>query len=265
MKTIKILVAVFAASVLVFSCKAQAPATDVDPTTVENVNELLPSVAQKDSVSYLVGVWFGSMIKGNDFGEDLNFSLLRKGMNDFLSAEGEPTDSTFLEQFKINPELMNDLFNQYLEQRRTYKAEVNRRDGLKWLEDKLAEEGVEKTESGLEYKIIEPGDTLRATDQDTVMVIYRGTSIDGKEFDSSNGQAVKFFLNRVVPGFSEGLKLIGQGGKIELYIPGDLAYGPRGNRGIDPNQTLVFEAEIQSIGKYVEPAPAEPAKPAKKK
>lgn len=263
MKALKIFMAA-AIAALAISCATQGPKADVDPTTVKNVKELLPSKAQTDSVSYLVGVWFGSMLKGNDFGEDLNYALIRKGLNDFLAAEGDPMDSNFVKQFRINPEEMNDLFNNFLGQRRTYKSEKNRRAGEEWLEANKGKDGVEVTESGLQYKIIEAGDEVRATDQDTVFVKYTGTLTDGTQFDSSNDEAVKFFLNRVVPGFGEGLKLIGQGGKIELYIPAELGYGSRGTRGIEPNSTLIFSAEITEIKPYVEPAP-EPAKPAKKK
>ena len=110
--------------------------------------------------------------------------------------------------------------------------------------------GVTTTTSGLQYKIITPGDGSLPTAADTVQVHYRGTLIDGTEFDSSysHGGPATFPLNGVIPGWTEGLQLISKGGKAELYIPSELAYGPRGmGQVIGPNSTLVFEVELLDI------------------
>ncbi|MDE6266630.1 MAG: FKBP-type peptidyl-prolyl cis-trans isomerase [Muribaculaceae bacterium] len=108
---------------------------------------------------------------------------------------------------------------------------------------------VKTTESGLSYKVTEAGDATRAGDDDVVSVIYTGKHTNGEVFDSSDGEPVKFQLGHVVPGFAEGLKLIGKGGKATLYIPGVLAYGANGNAmaGIGPNEMLVFEVELTDI------------------
>ena len=107
--------------------------TDIDPEA------LLPSKQQADSVAYLVGINFGSFIKGYDFG-DLNYALIKKGMMDFINAKGDQQDSNFVKQFKIDPNKMNDLFNDYLQKRRLYRAAVN----------------IEKIEEGLESVEFEP-------------------------------------------------------------------------------------------------------------
>lgn len=265
MKTVKVILAAIAATTL-FAC-TQATADDVDPTTVKNPKELLPTKAETDSVSYLIGVNFGYFIKANNFGEKLNMAAIRKGMNDFIKAEGDMRDSTFNSQFKVSPEMMNELFGKFIEKRNNYQAEVNRRDGEAFLEKKAAEDGVVKTESGLLYRIIEAGSELKPGEKDTVMVNYKGTLIDGTEFDKSEeGVPARLFMNRVIAGWTEGLQLIGEGGKIELYIPGDLAYGSRGaGQKIGPNAALVFECELVQVKPYVEPAPVEEKPIAKKK
>jgi len=254
MKAIKFLAVAAAATALVISC-APKQTGDVDPTTVANVKDLLPSASQVDSVSYLIGVNFGYFIKANNFGDklsDIDMAQLRKGMMDFINAKGEQRDSAYNEQFKINPDLMNEVFNAYITKRNEYKGEVNRREGVAFLEKNAKKEGVMQTESGLQYKIIEEGNEVKPGPKDTVMVAYRGTLIDGTEFDSSNGEPVRMLLNRVIPGWTEGLQLIGEGGKAELYIPSDLAYGVRGNRGIAPNSTLIFEVEVSEVRPFVE-------------
>lgn len=113
------------------------------------------------------------------------------------------------------------------------------------------DETVLLSESGLHYKVLEAGKEARATLEDTVLVHYKGTLIDGTQFDSSydRGQAASFPLNGVVPGFGEGLTKIGEGGKIILYIPSALGYGdnPRAGGPIGPGDTLIFECELIKI------------------
>ncbi|MEM1222518.1 MAG: FKBP-type peptidyl-prolyl cis-trans isomerase, partial [Verrucomicrobiota bacterium] len=110
---------------------------------------------------------------------------------------------------------------------------------------------ITKSDSGLCYKILEPGDETRATPQDQVLVHYRGTLTDGTVFDSSydRGQPAQFGVSQVVPGFSEGVQLIGKGGKAKLYIPSELGYGPQVPPGgaIPPNAVLVFDIEMVDI------------------
>jgi FKBP-type peptidyl-prolyl cis-trans isomerase len=113
------------------------------------------------------------------------------------------------------------------------------------------DETVLSSESGLHYKVLEAGKKARASLEDTVLVHYKGTLIDGTQFDSSydRGQAASFPLNGVVPGFGEGLTKIGEGGKVILYIPSDLGYGdnPRAGGPIGPGDTLIFECELIKI------------------
>lgn len=110
--------------------------------------------------------------------------------------------------------------------------------------------GYEITDSGLQYKIVNPGSEKKPTARDTVRVHYRGRLEDGTIFDASydRGQPAEFPLNGVIPGWTEGLQLVGEGGEIELVIPGDLAYGERGSPpDIPPHATLYFTVELLEV------------------
>ena len=217
--------------------------------------EFRPSKAQIDSVSYLLGVNFGSYLRSWDFGPDLNYSAIIKGMKDFVNAEGDTMDPDFMKQFKVDPKEMDRLFNSYLENRRTAVAKSNKAKSDKFLAENGKRSGVVTTETGLQYKIIESGNDVKPGPQDTVWVRYKGTLVDGTVFDevAEDEEPIRLMLNRVVPGWTEGLQLIGEGGKIELYIPSELGYGDAGNQAIGPNSALIFKVEMTQVGKYVEP------------
>ncbi len=221
--------------------------------------EYQSSKAEIDSVSYLVGINFGSWLKGYNFGTDLNFSEVIKGIKDFADAKGDPRDPEFVKQFKIDPNEMNNLFNEYLQKRQLGMAFLNKTKGEKFLEANAKKSGIVTTDSGLQYRIVEPGNDVKPGPQDTVWVRYKGTLLDGTVFDevAEDAEPVRLTLNRVVAGWTEGLQLIGEGGKIDLYLPSDLAYGEQGNQSIEPNSTLIFNIELTQVGHYAEPAPAE--------
>ena len=247
--------AIASAAVLIVACAAPVEGS-------KETKALLPNKAQVDSASYLIGVNFGSWIKGNNFGE-INYDQMVKGIKDWMSAKGTTQDSAFFKQFKIDPNEMQTVLDGFLAKRRTYTGALNKEKGAAFIEKFLKEEGAMQTESGLCYQIIEPGNGKKAVaDMDTVWVDYKGTLIDGTVFDENDN--INFTLGRVIPGWSEGMKLIGEGGKVKLVIPGDLAYGEYGNRNIEPNSTLVFDVTLNKVGTYVEPV-AEPELPARKK
>ena len=233
--------------------KAEAPAEEENaPVAEKKAKDYLPSKARVDSVSYLIGINFGSFIKGYNFG-DVNFAQIQKGMKDFIKAKGSTRDPEFGEQFKINPEVMNTLFNEYLEQLSNYTAAVNKEKEAKFLEANKAKKDMQVSPSGLQYRIVDMGNTdLMPGPTDTVVVNYEGKLLDGTVFDkSAEGEPVDFVLNRVIKGWTEGLQYIGEGGKIELYIPADLAYGASGTQGIEPYSTLIFTTELVRVGKTV--------------
>ena len=218
--------------------------------------EFRSSKAQIDSVSYLLGINFGSFLKSYDFGSDLNYAEVVKGMKDFVAAKGDMRDPDFTKQFKIDPNSMNDLFNNFLEKRRSGVSMMNKQKGEKFLEANGKKDGVVTTESGLQYKIIEAGNDVKPGPQDTVWVRYKGTLLDGTVFDevAEDADPIRLTLNRVVAGWTEGLQLIGEGGKIQLFLPADLAYGEQGNQGIGPNNALIFDVELTKVGKIAEVA-----------
>ena len=242
MKAIRIFAAAFAAT-LALSCGTKSNvAVDVE----------MPSAAEVDSVSYLIGVNFGSFLKGNNFAEDLseiNMAQMKKGMQDFLKAEGTPYDENFGEQFKIDPNTMSKVLNGFLTKKQNYKAALNRAEEKEFLAKNAKRADVDTTASGLQYTIIAAGADEKINPQDTVWVNYKGTLLDGTVFDQND--STKFVANRVIKGWTEGLGLLGEGGKATLYIPAELAYGERGNRGIAPNSTLIFDVEVLKVGKFV--------------
>ncbi len=263
MKTNKFFFALaLGASIVACTPKEVEPASEDAAESVEEAVKTLkdytPSKAEIDSVSYLIGVNFGSFIKGYNFG-DVNYSKVVAGIKDFVNAKGDFRDPEFNEQFKISPELINDVFNAYLEKRHNYTLLANKEKGEKFLAANRKKEGVQETESGLQYKIIEPGNDVKPADVDTVWVKYKGTHLDGTVFDETAEDAdpVKFPLKGVVRGWTEGLQLVGEGGHIELYVPADLAYGEQGRPGIDPNSTLIFDVELVKVGKFVPAAEEE--------
>ncbi|MBQ0077248.1 MAG: FKBP-type peptidyl-prolyl cis-trans isomerase [Bacteroidales bacterium] len=208
-------------------------------------------------VSYLIGINFGSFIKNYDFAKDLselNLAQLKKGMEDFIKAEGNPRSAGFEEQFRINPNEMNEIFNEYLEKRHSAAVYENKAKQEKFLAANAKKAGVQTTASGLQYKINNPGNEVRATLADTVYVNYKGQLLDGTVFDETpeGADPIKMQLNYVIEGWREGLQLIGEGGDITLYIPYELAYGEQGNPSIAPCSTLIFNVSLAKVGKKVE-------------
>ena len=245
MKALKFFATAACAAALAVSCN-----TSTDP----KVDVEMPSAAEVDSVSYLLGVNIGSFIKGNNFAEDLaelNMAEFKKGIVDFLEAEGTPYDPDFGANFKIDPNEMSRILNGFLTKKQNYKAAVNLAKGKAFLVANALKEGVDTTASGLQYKIENAGAEYKVAPQDTVWVNYKGTLLDGTVFDEND--STMFVANRVIRGWTEGLGLLGEGGKATLYIPAGLAYGERGNRGIEPNSVLVFDVEVLKVGKFVAP------------
>lgn len=208
--------------------------------TKYNSGDRLPNTksSEIDSVSYALGVYFGGMIKNTDFGE-LNKTQIVKGMDDMISGK----------ELKVAEAEIMQVIQEYLTIRQNLKAEQAEEEGKKFLEEKKLEEGVVTAESGLAYKIIELGEGNFPKGIDTVEVNYKGTLIDGTVFDSSydRGEPAKFPLDRVIPGWTEGMTYIKEGGKIELYVPSTLGYGPRQAGSIPANSTLIFEVELIKI------------------
>ena len=244
------------------ACSSSKPAAEEgseDAAVAESTNpkDLLPSKAVSDSVSYLMGINFGSFLKGYGFGDKLNYAQIKKGIEDFLHAEGNQNDTNFVKQFKVNPEEMNRMFGDYLQKISQYTLAVNRDKESKFLAANAKKAGVETSETGLQYTIKEAGNDVKPGPMDTVYVHYVGKLTDGTIFDQTTeaGPSAMLMMNRVIKGWTEGIALLGEGGKATLYVPSELAYGERGQQGIEPCSTLIFDVVLDSVKHFVAPEP----------
>jgi FKBP-type peptidyl-prolyl cis-trans isomerase len=236
------------------SAGADSTAVAAAPAKPTSAKDLLPSKADVDSVSYLLGIQLGSMIKNYSLG-DLNFNLIKKGAADFVAAKGTPRDDNFTAQFKVNPEEMNRIMSEFIEKRAEYVGAINKEKEEKFFEANRKKAGVEESESGLQYIIKEAGNDVKPGQQDTVYVHYKLALTDGTVIEevTEDKPSVMLTLNRVIKGWTEGLQLLGEGGKATLYVPAELGYGERGANGIDPNTTLVFDIQLDSVKHFAAP------------
>jgi FKBP-type peptidyl-prolyl cis-trans isomerase FklB len=200
---------------------------------------------QKDKVSYIIGTEIGKNFKKQSI--DIDPDVLTRGIKDAISGgkpllteqEVQETMATFQKEMMAKQE---DLTKKL--------GEKNKKEGEVFLSENKKKEGVKTLPSGLQYKVIKGGIGKKPKINDTVTTHYRGTLIDGTEFDSSyrRGQPVSFPVSGVIPGWTEALQLMEEGAKWQLFIPPNLAYGERGTgRDIGPNATLIFEIELISI------------------
>jgi len=208
----------------------------------------------KDKVSYSLGVDIGRTLQRLQL--DLNQDALSKGITDILGNKPmSMTDQELQQTLQAFQQKMmqkqQEAMSKKQEQMKAV-AEKNKADGKKFLDDNAKKTDVKTTPSGLQYKVIKEGKGEKPKDSDIVETNYRGTTIDGKEFDSSakHGSSFSFPVNGVIKGWSEALKMMPVGSKWELYVPSDLAYGDEGyGEDIAPGSTLVFEVELLGIKK----------------
>ncbi len=192
---------------------------------------------QKDKVSYSIGLQIGFNLGRQKV--DISPDVLAAGIKDALA--GKPQLTT--DQIK---EVMTT-FEKDMEQKQKEAGQKNKAEGTKFLEENKKKDGVKTTASGLQYKVLKEGSGAQPKKTDTVTVNYRGTLINGTEFDSSykRGQPATFPVNGVIPGWTEALQLMKVGSKYQLFIPSNLAYGERAvGPDIGANSTLIFEVEL---------------------
>ncbi|MCL1091209.1 FKBP-type peptidyl-prolyl cis-trans isomerase [Shewanella profunda] len=255
MKSIYKLSLVALAVIGLSACNKEEKATDAG-TNVELTTE-----AQKEA--YSVGASIGRYMSGHikeqeELGLPVDRTLIVTGFTNGLNDQLKLTEEEMQTLLQGLDKKLND---KRQEQAKAISAK-NIEDSKKYLEENKVKPGVVTTESGLQYEVLTPGSGEKPAAEDTVEVDYVGTLLDGKEFDSSykRGQTIKFPLNRVIPGWTEGLQLMSVGAKYKFVIPAELAYGERDNGTIPPNSTLIFEVELKSIEKAQAAPDAEPAK-----
>jgi FKBP-type peptidyl-prolyl cis-trans isomerase FkpA len=194
---------------------------------------------------------------GYIIGMDIGKSLREQGTMVDVDTLLEAVRATYNgEELAMTEEEAAAIRQEYVEKRQAAQAadtavvgDKNLAEGELFLAENKVKDGVETTESGLQYKVITMGDGAKPAATDKVKVHYRGTLLDGTEFDSSyaRNEPISFALNRVIPGWTEGVQLMPVGSKFMFYIAPALAYGPGGGGPIPPNSTLVFEVELLDI------------------
>jgi len=194
---------------------------------------------------------------GYIIGMDIGKSLRDQGTDVDLDSLIEAIRATYNDQeLAMTVEEAGQVRKEYIEKMQAEKqaetaaaGQVNLAEGQKFLAENATKEGVQTTASGLQYKVVTMGTGAKPTATNTVKVHYRGTLLDGTEFDSSyaRNEPISFALNRVIPGWTEGVQLMPVGSKFMFYIAPDLAYGEGGGGPIPPNSTLVFEVELLDI------------------
>jgi FKBP-type peptidyl-prolyl cis-trans isomerase len=225
-------------------CAAVATALVGCQPKVEKKELKLETDEQK--VSYGIGLMEGKRFK-QDFTVDVE--AFTAGLKSSISGE-KPLMTE--EEIKTTIQAFGQKLMAKREAEQKVAADKNKAASEAFLAENAKKDGVKTTASGLQYKVITEGKGAKPKADDTVEVNYKGTLIDGTEFDSSykRGQPVTFPVNGVIPGWTEALQLMPVGSKFELYIPSDLAYGPGGTGGvIGANQALVFEVELLDIKK----------------
>ena len=249
---------------LVLVCLTVMSVYAAEEGTKKDVNEpqiIVPATAEKaeilktevEKVSYIIGTQIAGNFKSQDI--EVNLDSLLMGLKDALDGK----------QLVLSQAEMKVVYSRFQQKMRAKMAAKQAKEAAKnlaagtaYLEANKAKEGVKVLPSGLQYKVVKEGTGNTPTANDKVKTHYRGTLINGTEFDSSykRNMPAEFGVTKVIKGWTEALQLMKVGGKWELYIPANLAYGQPGRPGIPPNSTLIFEIELLEIVKPAEPSKA---------
>lgn len=241
-------------AVSVYAAKESSKATIVPPPPPEKkasapqviMRKVGSLVTEMDKVSYAIGVQLATNFKKQ--GIDLEIDKFVQGLKD--ATAGKELELT---EQEIQQTMMSFSQKMMAKQQEQQKADAvkNLAAGKAFLEANAKKEGVKVLPNGLQYKVIKQGSGKTPTAADKVKTHYRGTLIDGTEFDSSykRGKPAEFGVKAVIKGWTEALQLMKEGDKWELYIPANLAYGERARPTIPANSTLIFEIELLEVVK----------------
>jgi FKBP-type peptidyl-prolyl cis-trans isomerase FklB len=199
----------------------------------------------KEKISYIIGVQIGSQLKGDSMDVDPN--LVGRGIQDAIAGN----------KLLLSDQDAKDTMNAFQKEQavrqtaeKKKQGEKNKKEGDVFLAENKKKTGVKTLPSGLQYKVLKEGTGKMPKATDTVTTNYKGTLIDGKEFDSSyrRGEPATFQVSGVIPGWTEALQLMKEGSKWQLFVPPQLGYADRGaGNQIGPNATLIFEVELISV------------------
>lgn len=207
---------------------------------------------QQKKVAYIIGYNYGSGMHRQyvEIDPETFFAAFKEGYTGGTNLYSDEEIREIMTSFQAELRAINELKMKEL-------AEKNLKTGTEFLDENAKKDGVKVTASGLQYKVNIEGEGDSPTAEDTVTVQYEGKLLNGTVFDSSykRKEPATFPLKGVIKGWTEGLQLMKPGAKYTFYIPAKLAYGERGNRGIEPNSTLIFDVELISFKK---PEPAKP-------
>jgi FKBP-type peptidyl-prolyl cis-trans isomerase FklB len=224
---------------------SSAPAAKTEPEIAAKSPDALELKTDKDKASYALGMNIGQGLKRQT--DNLDPAIVQRGMKDALSGNKmlmtEDEAKSAWTTFQVS-------MRKKQEQEAQQLADTNKKEGDAFLAENKTKAGVVTLPSGLQYKILAEGTGPKPATTDSVVCNYKGTLLDGTEFDSSakHGGPATFPVTGVIKGWTEALQLMAVGSKWELFVPADLAYGQRGTgAGIGPNSTLIFEVELVSI------------------
>jgi FKBP-type peptidyl-prolyl cis-trans isomerase len=246
-KSITTLASAMAAAIMLLgnALAQQTPPATTQQTPAAGSQTASPFKTQKDKVSYAIGMNIGTTLHKQSV--DVDPKVLQQGLEDAMAG-----GKTLLSEDEARATLteFQTEMRKKMQEKMQAEGEANKKEGATFLAANKAKDGVVTLPSGLQYKILAPGTGPKPTASDSVVCNYRGTLIDGKEFDSSykRGQPATFPVSGVIKGWTEALQLMPVGSKWQLFVPSDLAYGERGQGpDITPNATLIFEVELISI------------------
>ncbi len=228
MRFLKPTLAFIGFATIIFGCNSQIKRVDLKTET--------------DSLSYAIGINMGNNLKNSKI-DNVNINAIANAIQDVKEEKKD----------LMTAEKSMEIIQKYLSKQKDVEGNKNKEEGQKFLAENAKKEGVVSDPEGFQYKIDQEGTGAYPVATDIVKVHYKGSFIDGKEFNSSykdnNNQPVEFPLNGVIRGWTLGLQKVKLGGKITLWLPSELAYGERGSGPIGPNQLLIFEVELLEIKK----------------
>lgn len=225
---------------LVFSAATACSAQAQTGKTQADQNQVVLKT-KSDSASYAFGLSVAEDLKSRGV-KSLNYTLVARAMEDIFSSRSTP----------LNGEQRQKAIYSFLEQAGNELKAASSVEGKQFLEENKKKPGIKTTSSGLQYEVLQAGTGARPKASDEVTVHYKGTLLNGKQFDSSyeRNEPLKIKLNQVIPGWTEGVQLMKEGAKYRFFVPHQLGYGERGaGSDIPPFSVLIFEIELLKVGK----------------